>query len=98
MDYTDEQIAAIRAAGFEINAETLQAMDDAFEKFMECIRVAIDAITKKLKPIIDLVADSCVKIIKLPPRQRYKMVKRLGVHNYPIFFSRKPIYRCRNNC
>lgn len=98
MNFTDEQITAIRAAGFEINADTLQAIQNAVDRLSEAINSIVDAIAEAIKPAIDWLADICEKIVALPPRQRYKTVKRLGVKDYSAFFRRKPIYHCRNNC
>lgn len=83
MNCTDEQIAAIH-----------QAVQDLAHKLIEVVRPLIDVIAE----LIDAIDEIIGKIIELPPRQRYKFVKRLGVENNPIFFRRKKAYHCRNNC
>ena len=98
MNFTDEQITAIRAAGLEINPETLQAIRDDIDKLVKAIESFMDAIAEIIKPATDWLADICAQIVELPPRQRYQIVKKLGTDTYPVFFHRKPIYHCRNNC
>lgn len=37
-------------------------------------------------------------IKKLPPKQRYKLVRKLGENEYQRFFRHRHIYRIRNCC
>lgn len=37
-------------------------------------------------------------IMELPPKQRYKLLKSMGIKNYLPFFRRNGVIHCRNNC
>lgn len=102
MNFTDEQITAIRSAGFEINSDTLRALEDFIVKAVEVATAAIQAFIEAVSPgvysIAEILAQIRESIEDMPPRQRYKAVKRLGIPNYQVLFKRPQVYHCRNNC
>lgn len=50
---------------------------------------------KILKPIREKMSLDLIWVLE--PRDRYKVVKALGL-NYKAYFNRKGSYHCRNNC
>ena len=98
MNFTDEQLKAIRNMGLEINAETLESLETLGAALAQSFQALAEAIVAALKPAMDRLAEIITQIVEMPPRQRYKAVKQIGVENYPVFFQRNRVYHCRNNC
>ena len=98
MNFTDEQLKAIRNMGLAINAETLESFETLGAALAQSFQALAEAIVAALKPAMDRLAEIITQIVEMPPRQRYKAVKRIGVENYPVFFRHNRVYHCRNNC
>ena len=72
---------------------------------MEAIDVVVDAL-EEIKRLFNMLADFVHEnlldvfdaILALEPRRRYKLVRKIGEPFLPLFFNRKGIYHCRNNC
>ncbi len=75
--------------------EQIKGIQDAIIKLFEPIREMWDKLKK-------LIIDAWERINKIlvnqEPKKRYKLLKRLRVEDYKVFFKRVSIHRCRNNC
>lgn len=84
-------------------AKRLEENDYAFEveKLNEACKTLAGAIADVISELVELMKDVIEvidSVIKLPPKQRYKTIKSLGIKDYEPFFKRKGMYRCRNTC
>lgn len=76
----------------KLHAErTIKALIEIFDRFKKAAMQLIENLKKLWNAYINV-------IMKFPPKERYKHLKRLGVTNYEPFFKREGIHRCRNNC
>ncbi|HWT27614.1 MAG TPA: hypothetical protein VN131_06715 [Mobilitalea sp.] len=93
--------------------ELTEEQKDAHEQIGKAIKEAVDKIVKTanvlyewMKRVIARVKETLVKswsylktyIMELPPKQRYKLLKFMGIKNYLPFFRRDGVIHCRNNC
>jgi hypothetical protein len=93
--------------------ELTQEQKDALEKLAKSVSEAVDKITKAanalyewMKNVISKVKETLLKswdylktyIMKLPPKQRYKLLKSIGIKDCLPFFRRDGVIHCRNNC
>lgn len=100
MQFTDEQISTFCNAGLEINSEILKAIEDSIDKLIKIFEPIVVAAIEAVAVVVELakrISDAYKEVDNSPPQQRYKMVKKLGVNTYPVFFRRKALYHCRNN-
>jgi len=73
----------------------IQSAGKALCKFVENLS---NALVNAMDAIKELFSGIFNVMHKIHPRQRYRIAKKLGPDTYPVFFHRKPIYHCRNNC
>lgn len=100
MIYTEEMKRQINAAGFQVIE---------FKRFVKKFCEVVDSLVNILKKIIRWMVDEATKILnnfvavvrevrKMPPKQRYKFCRKLGIQNYQCFFQRRHVYRARSCC
>lgn len=65
------------------------------EKMQKAVENMAERVKKILKPIREKMSLDLIWVLE--PRDRYKVVKALGL-NYKAYFNRKGPYHCRNNC
>lgn len=93
--------------------ESTQEQKEALEQIGKAVKEAIDKIVKTANALYDWITDVIARvketlirswsylktyIMKLPPKQRYKLLKSMGIKNYLPFFRRDGVIHCRNNC
>lgn len=93
--------------------ELTQEQKDALENIARAVSEALEKISKAvntlyewMKNIVSKVRELLLKswdylktcIMKIPPKQRYKLLKSMGIKNYLPFFQRDGVIHCRNNC
>jgi hypothetical protein len=93
--------------------ELTQEQKEALEQIGNAVKEAVNKIVKTanalyewMKNVIARVKETLLKswdylktyIMKLSPKQRYKLLKSIGVKNYLPFFRRDGVIHCRNNC
>lgn len=100
MIYTEEMKRQINAAGFQVIE---------FKRFVKKFCEVIDSLVDILKEMIRWMVDEATKILnnfvavvrevrKMPPKQRYKFCRKLGIKNYQCIFQRRHVYRARSCC
>lgn len=96
-EYDEEMIQQIKSTGMTIEEfdEMLSKMVCDIQDFVEKMRSIVRDFVENIKEIF---AEIIKEIEKVEPRQRYKIVKKLGVENYEVFFERKTIHRSRSCC
>ena len=75
------------------------------QMYLKVVREALHCLCEKVKSAYDALAralnthsvDMQSMLASMMPRERYKIVKRLGL-DYRVYFCRKGVYHCRNNC
>lgn len=96
MIYTEKMKRQINAAGFQvIEVKWL------VKHLMEAVKTLAEAIGKmieQIKAIFNNLLDLHDAIMSMPPRQRYKLCRKLGIKNYQCFFQRRWVYRTRSCC
>ncbi len=94
MIYTEEMKKQINSAGLQVIEvkRLLKRFIQAVESLAEAIRKMIEQIKNAFGSLLDF--NDTVQ--KLPPKQRYKFCRKLGIKNYQCFFQRKQIYRARS--
>lgn len=96
MIYTEKMKKEINARGFQVIE-----VKRFIRRFMEAVEYLAEAIQKvivQIKNAFESLLDFDNAIRNLPPKQRYKFCRKLGVENYQCFFQRKQIYRARSCC
>lgn len=93
--------------------ESTQEQKEALEQIGKAVKEAIDKIVKTANALYDWMTDVIARvketlirswsylktyIMGLPPKQRYKLLKSMGIKNYIPFFQRNGVIHCRNNC
>lgn len=96
MIYTEKMKKKINSDGFQVIEvkRFIKRFMQAVESLAEAIRKVIEQIENAFGSLLDF-NDT---MQKLPPRQRYKFCRKLGIKNYQCFFQRKQIYRARSCC
>lgn len=100
MIYTEEMKKRINSAGFQVIE---------FKRFVRKFCDVVDSLVDLLKKMVQWAIEQVIKILnnfatvvqeihKMPPKQRYKFCRKLGIKNYQCFFQRKQIYRARSCC
>ena len=89
MIYTEEMKHKINSMGIEVVE---------FKRMVKNIEEIFISISKNVLEIVKQLFEEIKKGLELPPKQRYKFVKSLGVENYEVFFRRKQIHRARSCC
>lgn len=100
MIYTEEMKRKINAAGFQVIE---------FKRFVKKFCDVVDSLVDLLKRMVQWVVEEATKIFndfvavtqeirKMPPKQRYKFCRKLGIENYQCFFRRRHVYRTRSCC
>lgn len=100
MLYTQEMKLQINAMGlqvveFKYLIQQRPVMESLWEKISEELRQIINLIKNDSEK---LATELQVVLSKTPPRQRYKVVKRIGPEKYRCFFRRIHIYKARSCC
>lgn len=108
INITQEQKEIIESKGFmvvqvkwwilktrAIREEVRQRARMIREKMQKAVENIAKIMNEFLKPIREKM--SLDLIWMLEPRDRYKVVKALGL-NYKAYFNKKGPYHCRNNC
>ncbi len=96
MIYTEEMKKKINSAGFQVIE-----VKGFIRRFMQAVESLEDAIRKMIEQIKNAfgsLLDFNDAMQKLPPKQRYKFCRKLGIKKYQCFFRRRRIYRERNCC
>ena len=96
MIYTEKMKKEINARGFQVIE--VKYFIERFMKAMESLAEAIQKVIVQIKNAFESLLDFDNAIRNLPPKQRYKFCRKLGVENYQCFFQRKQIYRARSCC
>lgn len=93
--------------------EITQEQKEALEQIGKIVKEAVDKIVKTaktlyewMKSVIARAKEALIKswdymkayIMELPPKQRYKLLKSIGIKNYLPYFRRDGVIHCRNNC
>lgn len=89
MVYTEEMKHQINSMGMEVIE---------FKRMIKDLGEIVLSISENVLEVIRKLWDEIKKGLELPPKQRYKFVKSLGVKNYEVFFQRNRIYRARSCC
>lgn len=89
MIYTEEMKHQINSMGMEVIE---------FKRMVKNLEEIFISISKNVLEIVNQLWGENKKGLELPPKQRYKFVKSLGVKNYEVFFQRNQIYRARSSC
>lgn len=89
MVYTEEMKHQINFMGMEVIE---------FKRMINKFKEIIQSIIKTALEIIKELWNEIKKGLELPPKQRYKFVKSLGINNYEVFFQRNHIHRARSCC
>jgi hypothetical protein len=82
--------------------ELTQEQKEAFEKI---VKVA-NSLYEWMKKVVSKGREALIRswnyfkayIMELPPKQRYKLLKSMGIKNYLPFSRRDGVIHCRNNC
>jgi hypothetical protein len=82
--------------------ELTQEQKEALEKLTK----VVNALYEWVKNVVSKVKEALLKswsylktyIMKLPPKQRYKLLKSIGIKNYLPFFRRDVVIHYRDNC
>ena len=107
MIYTEEMKHQINVAGFQVIEfklyvkkfnEIMEALKDAVKKIAEFLAKMISEAAKKLRESFGDLIDLKQELVKIPPKQRYKFVRKIGAENYQGFFLRKQIHVARSCC
>lgn len=109
MIYTEEMKSQINAAGFQVIEFkrfvkrlhlALERTVTAIKKILEILSEMISRAADILKKLFDgtLILELNHQLRKMPPKQRYKFCRKLGIQNYQCFFQRKHVYRARSCC
>lgn len=96
MIYTEEMKREINVMGFQVIE-----VKYFIKRFMRAVKSLAEAMQKMIEQIKNAfgsLLDFNETMQKLPPKQRYKFCRKLGVENYHCFFQRKQIYRARSCC
>ncbi len=96
MVYTEEMKREINAMGFQVIE--VKYFIKRFMRAMESLTEAMQKMIEQIKNAFGSLLDFNETMQKLPPKQRYKFCRKLGVENYQCFFQRKKIYRARSCC
>ncbi len=89
MIYTEEMKHQINSMGMEVVE---------FKRMVKNLEEIFISISKNVLEIVKQLWNEIKKGLELPPKQRYKFVKTLGIKNYEVFFQRNQIYRARSCC
>lgn len=109
MIYTEEMKHQINAAGFQVIEFkrlvkrlnlVLERTVIAIKKTLEIMSEMISRAADILKKLFDgtFVLELNHQLRKMPPRQRYKFCRKLGIANYQCFFQHRHVYRARSCC
>ena len=80
-------------------------VQEKVQMYLKTVRDTLRCLCEKVKSACDALAralnthsvDMQSMLASMMPRERYKIVKRLGL-DYRVYFCRKDVYHCRNNC
>ncbi len=89
MIYTEEMKHQINSMGMEVIE---------FKRMVKNLEEIFISISKNVLEIVKQLWNEIKKGLELPPKQRYKFVKSLGIKNYEVFFQRNQIYKARSCC
>lgn len=90
VNVSQEQKEMIEKMGYfvvQVKA-VIKKLRDAFLELGRKIARCVKKLQKLITPDV---------LGKVEPRERYKIVKQLGL-NHNVYFNHKGFYRCRNNC
>ncbi len=96
MIYTEEMKREINVMGFQVIE-----VKYFIKRFMRAVESLVEAMQKMIEQIknaFESLLDFNDTMQTLPPKQRYKFCRKLGIENYQCFFQRKQIYRARSYC
>ena len=96
MIYTEKMKKEINARGFQVIE--VKYFIKRFMKAKESLAETIQKMIEQIKNVFGKLLDFNDAMQKLPPKQRYKFCRKLGIKNYQCFFQRKQIYRARSCC
>lgn len=96
MIYTEDMKKKINSAGFQVIE--IKYFIKEFKKAMDALAEAIRKVVEQIRDAFESLLDFNDAMQKLPPKQRYKFCRKLGIENYQCFFQRKQIYRARSCC
>ncbi len=109
MIYTEEMKRQINAAGFQmiefkrfvkrLNL-VLERITIAVKKILEIMSETISRLANTLKKLSDgtFALELNHQLRKMPPKQRFKFCRKLGIENYQCFFWRRHVHRARSCC
>lgn len=111
ISFTQEQKEIIESRGLMVVQVKLWLQQAAHlaqgkvQMYLKTVRETLHCLCKKAQSIFESLAralnthsvDTRSILASMMPRERYKIVKRLGL-DYRVYFSRKGVYHCRNNC
>lgn len=96
-EYTETMIQQIESVGL-----TVEHFDDIFSDMILWLQKSVEEIFAIIKDMCGTAAEAlsgfAEAIKKVEPRHRYKIVKKLGVENYEVFFKCRTIHRTRSCC
>lgn len=107
MIYTEEMKRKINAAGLHVIEfklyvkkfnETMETLNDDVKKIAELLAKIISESAQKLRESFGYLISLKQDLVKIPTKQRYKFVRKIGSENYHGFFLRKQIHRARSCC
>lgn len=79
--------------------EPTKEQEDAIQRFADSIKEFFEKIWNGLKRALGDIAEAFRDyIMSLRPKQRYKLIKSIGIKKHIRHFGRNSIIRCRNNC
>lgn len=89
MTYTEEIKKVINTQGMQVIEfkNVMKKLSEAFKKLFDAINKFVDEFRQWIN-----------KLSEIPPKQRYKECKHLGIENYEYLFCRKQVYKARSNC
>lgn len=79
-------------------------VQEKVQMYLKAVREVLRCLCEKVKSVYDALAralnthsvDAQSILASMMPKERYKIVKRLGL-DYRVYFCRKGVYHCRNN-
>ena len=111
INITQEQKEIIESRGLMVVQvklwlrEVAHLVQEKVQMYLKAVREVLRYSCENVKRIIGALAralnmhsgDAQSVLASMMPRERYKIVKRLGL-DYRVYFCREGVYHCRNNC
>ncbi len=111
ISFTQEQKEIIESRGLMVVQVKLwlqqaaHLVQEKVQMYLKAVCEVLRCLCEKVKSVYDALAralnthsvDMQSMLVSMMLRERYKIVKRLG-SDYRVYFCRKGVYHCRNNC